>query len=307
MSFQVPTHFVQAYTTNVQMLLQQRGGKLMPYTRTQAWTGEGAKAVEQVGEVAPVKNLPRHSDTPLISTPADARWVYPNTYDWADLIDSDDKLRMLIDPQSSYTMNGVNAMRRAQDDAILTAFFGDAKTGKTGAVNTPFPASQQLSVDIGGVNSNLNVAKLRAAKRTLMAAGVDLEAEQIYCAVTAADHDGLLNEIQVASLDYNDMPVLKEGKVDRFMGINFIHVEFTAPSYVEGSVALSSGSGATQTRKVPVWVPSGIHFGTWEDMKVSVDRRPDKRNSVQIHIQSTFGATRLEEKRVVQINTYGGA
>lgn len=143
MSFQVPTHFVQAYTTNVEMLLQQRGGKLLPTVMQGSYTGKGAKAVEQIGAVKPVKNLGRHSDTPLISTPADARWVFPNDYEWADLIDDQDRLRMLIDPQSGYVQNGVNAVRRAQDDEILQAFFAAAAPGRF-STTTGWPTRSEM-------------------------------------------------------------------------------------------------------------------------------------------------------------------
>ena len=302
MSFAVPTHFVQAYSTNVMMLLQQKGGKLASTVSQGSYTGKAAKAVEQVGLVTAVKNLSRHADTPLISTPSDARWVYPNDYDWADLIDSQDKLRMLIDPQGPYTQNAINALRRAQDEEILMAFFASANTGENGTVSTAFPAGQQVGVNVGGTNSNLNVAKLRAARKLLMSAGVDLESEAINCAITASDHDALLNEIQIASLDFNSQPVMVDGQVRRFLGINFIPVEFSdTTSYPQASAALVSGG----VRSVPVWVSSGMHLGMWNDIQTSVDRRPDKRNSVQVYATTTIGATRIEEKRVVQIATTG--
>jgi len=303
MSFSVPTHFVQAYSTNVQMLLQQKGGKLTPYVRQAPYTGKGAKAVEQFGAVKPVKNLSRHADTPLISTPDDARWVYPNDYEWADLIDDQDRLRMLIDPTSSYVQNAVNSMRRAQDDEILQAFFAAANTGENGTSSTAFPSGQIVGVNVGGTSSNLNVAKLRAAKRLFMAAGTDLETEQLFVAITAADHDGLLNEIQVTNLDYNTKPVLMDGKVTAFMGFNFVHVEFTdINSYQTDTVnALTSGSN----RLLPAWAQSGMHLGMWQDVQTRVDPRPDKRYATQVYAKTTVGATRTEEKRVVQIITTG--
>ena len=302
MSFSVPTHFVQQYTTNVMMLLQAKGGKLAAHVSQASYTGKGAKAAEQIGIVAPVKNMSRHADTPLISTPSDARWIYPNDYDWADLIDQQDRLRMLIDPTSPYTQNGVNAMRRAQDEEILMAFFSASATGENGSTSTVFPTSQQVGVNTGGTSSNLNVAKLRAARRLLMAASIDLESEAIYCAITASDHDALLNEIQIASLDYNSQPVLVDGQVRRFLGINFVPVEFTdAVSYPQASAVLSTSG----VRSVPVWVASGMQLGTWNDVQVSVDRRPDKRNATQVYMTGTWGSTRLEEKRVVQIATTG--
>jgi len=300
-SYQVATHFVQAYANNVQLLLQQKGGKLLDKVSQGRYTGKGAKAVEQIGKVKPVKNLARHSDTPLISTPADARWVYPNDYEWADLIDDQDKLRMLIDPQSSYVMNGVQSMRRAQDDEILQAFYAASATGENGTTSTSFPAGQIVGVNVGGTSSNLNVAKLRAAKKLLLAAGVDLEAERAYIGITAADHDGLLNEVQVASLDFNSKPVLVDGMVTRFMGFDFVPIELADSASYDAYSVMTSGSN----RLLPCWVASGMHLGVWQDVQTQVTVRPDKRYSTQVYAKTTIGATRTEELRVVQITTTG--
>lgn len=303
MSFQVPTHFVQAYTTNVMMLLQQRGGRLSAGVTQAQYTGKGAKAVEQVGPVRPVKNLSRHADTPLISTPADARWVFPNDYEWADLIDQQDKLRMLIDPTSAYVQNAVVAMQRAQDDEILQAFYNNSSTGENGTTSTTFPAGQQVGINVGGANSNLNVAKLRAAKRLFMAAGVDFDMEKLFCGITSGDHDGLLNEIQVTSIDYNSRPTLVEGRVTSFMGFNFLPIEFTdTTAYSTDAINLMTSGG---TRFVPAWVSRGMHLGMWGDVQTEVSPRPDKRYSTQVYAKTTIGATRVEEKRVVQISTTG--
>ncbi len=303
MSFSVPVHFVQAYTTNVQMLLQQKGGKLAQYCMQGSYTGKSAKAVEQFGIVKPVKNLSRHSDTPLISTPDDARWVFPNDWDWADMIDQQDRLRMLIDPLSSYVQNGVNAMRRAQDDEILQAFFANAQTGENGSTSTAFPAGQTVGVNVGGTASNLNVAKLRAARRLMRAAGVDIEADPLYVAVSSSDEDALLNEVQVTNLDYNSQPVLVNGKIQQFLGFTFIPIEFTdSNSY---SIDTVTALQPSTTRFLPCWARSGMHFAMWQDVVVDVSRRPDKRNAVQVYLTQTCGATRIEEKRVVQIQATG--
>lgn len=300
MTDQIPVHFVQAYTSNVMLLLQQKGGKLLSTVQQGTYTGKGAKAVEQIGQVKPVKNLSRHADTPLISTPADARWVYPNDYEWSDLIDDQDRLRMIIDPTSAYTQNAVNAMRRAQDDEILQAFFASSATGENGTTSTAFPAGQIVGVNVGGTNSNLNVAKLRAAKKLFMSAGVDLEMDKLYCAITAAAHDGLLAEIQVTSLDYNTRPTLVDGKVTAFMGFNFIPVEFSDTAAYDASATLVVGS----TNLCPMWATNGMHLGMWNDVTVRVDPRPDKRYATQCYAKTTIGATRIEEKRVVQAIAY---
>lgn len=292
MSFNVSTHFVQQYTTNIQLLLQQKGSKLRNAVMSASYVGKAAKAVEQIGAVNPVKNQSRHSDTPLISTPADARWCFPSDYDWADLIDDQDKLRMLIDPTSSYVQNGVYALGRAQDQEILDAFFGTAKTGENGSTSTAFPSTQQVAETVGSTAATgMNVAKLRAAKKILMANNVDIENDPLYVAITAADHDALLNEAQIISMDYNAKPVLVDGRITEFMGFQFIHTELI-------------GVDASGYKRIPVWAKSGMHLGMWNDIKTSVDRRADKRNSYQVYVTGTYGATRLEEKKIVEIKNY---
>lgn len=316
MSFNVNNAFVQQYSTNVMMLLQQQGSKLRGAVQNMKFLGKAASVAEQFGSVSPVRNQSRHSDTPLISTPQDKRWMYPNDYDWADLVDSQDKLRMLIDPTSSYAMAGAWAMGRAIDDEIISGFFNANNTGENGTTSTGLlsaygSGSQMVAAATGAsAATGLNIAKLRRAKRVLMEGLVDVDNDQLFAVISARQHDDLLNEAQAISLDYNTKPVLVDGKISAFMGINFIVSEripgaagFNAainPSVPTGS---SDGQYTTGSRfMVPVFAKSGLAMGLWNDITTSIDRRPDKRNSYQVYVTGTFGATRLEEKRCVIIN-----
>lgn len=295
MSFQITTAFVQNYQSTVSVLLQQKGSKLRDAVTVGQYTGKAARAVDQIGPVVAQKAIGRHADTPMISTPHDARWIYPQDYEWADMMDDLDKLRMIADPSSAYAQNGAYALGRAMDDEIIGAFFGTAKTGETGATSTAFPTSTTtnvVSVNTGGSASGLNVAKLRAAKKMLMAAQVDLDADPIFCAITAQQHDDLLNELQVVSLDYNTRPVLVDGKVTSFMGINFLHCE---------RLVTGTDDASGTSRALPIWARSGMHLGIWEDIMARVDQRPDKRYSTQIFLRGTFGATRVEEGKVIKV------
>jgi hypothetical protein len=297
MSYQANTAFVQQYKNTVELLLQHNGSKLRSAVTNGNYTGKAAKAIEQVGVVTPVKNMARHADTPLISTPQDARWVFPNDYDWSDLIDDQDKLRMIIDPQSSYAQAAMMSMGRAMDEEILAAAVGASRTGENGTTTTAFDTNMAVGVNVGGTNSGLNVTKLRNAKRLLMARGVDIDNDPLYVVITAADHDALLNEIQVVSSDYNTTPVMVNGKVQSFLGFNFIHVEYTLSSnypQAAANTALVNGS----TRTLPYFARSGLHLAMWNDLSVSIDRRADKRNSTQIYVTGTFGATRTQEGKV---------
>ena len=285
MSFEVTTAFVQQYSTNVSLLLQQRGSRLRDCVTVGSYTGKAAKAVEQIGAVTAQAKTSRHADTPLISTPHDARWVHPTDYEWADMIDDQDKLRMLIDPTSPYAMNGAYALGRAMDSLIITAALGASLTGENGSTSTPFDtANQQIVVGATG----LTVAKLRTAKKKLLAAEVDVEMDPLYIAVTATQLDNLLGTTEVTSADYNTVKALVQGSVDTFMGFKFVHTELL-------------GLDGSSDRRCIAWAKSGLHLGIWNDINSKITERADKSYATQVYVKGTFGATRTEEKKVVEI------
>jgi hypothetical protein len=285
MSFEVSTAFVQQYTTNVALQLQQRGSKLRDCCTVGSYTGKAAKAVEQVGAVTAQVRTSRHADTPLISTPHDARWVFPTDYEWADMVDDQDKLRMLIDPTSPYAMNGAYALGRAMDDLIITAALGDSKTGENGTTTTGFAtATQQIAASASG----MTIAKLRAAKKIFMRNEIDSDMDPLYIAMTAEQIEDLLATTEVTSSDYNTVKALVQGDIDTFMGFKFVQIERLG---VDGSSA----------RRVIAWAKSGLHIGMWNDINTRIGERADKSYSTQIYVKGTFGATRVEEKKVVEI------
>lgn len=292
MSDQIASVYAVQYGTNVATLLQQRGSKLRRHVRTEMFKGKQSEVVTQYGPTNARAVTTRYAPIEHVNTPNNRRWVYPGDYDWADIIDNFDKLRLLADPMSAYTINGQYAMGRKQDDVIIDAFFGDAKTGEAGGTTTSFPAAQQVAVNFAaGAAAGLTVDKLREGKRILMENEVDLDAESPKCAVTSEQHDDLLGQVQVVSSDFNggDRPVLKDGKVERFLGIDFMHSE-------------RLDNDATPYRRVPLWVPSGMVFGVWGDLKSSIDQRKDLTSQPwQVYLMQTIGATRTEEGKIVEI------
>lgn len=283
MSDQITEARVQKYKGNVAHLLQQRGSKLRKGVMTSAEQGKGARPVTQIGAVNPVKRTNRHGDTPLVQTPHDARWVHPVDYEWADLIDKQDELRMISDMKSPYAVNGAYAMGRAQDDEIIAAFSGTSKTGEEGGTDTSLPAAQTIAV--GG--TGLTLAKLKEAKQILMAAEVDIENDILFMAITALQHTELLDISEATTVDSNNTKVLVNGKVTAFMGFNFIHSE-----------RLTVSSGDTLC---PAWAKSGMHLGIWGDIVTRITERADKSYSTQVYCKTTIGATRLEEEKIVMV------
>lgn len=290
MSVNIPNHYVKEYATNIELLLQQRGSKLRPFVMSGSYIGEQASPVDQIDKIAMQEVTGRFEPIGRVDAEVDRRWINPSNFDLNQLIDTFDKLRLLTDPESIYVQNAVYAAGRQYDDLIIDAFFGTAKTGKTGSGDTPFPAGQQVAVNFGASsNVGLTVAKLREAKRILMANEVDIDMDPICCVVTAQQHDNLLAEAQVISTDFNERPVLVDGKINKFLGINFIHCE-------------RLDTDGNSYRRVPIFAKSGMHLGIWNDITTDISQRKDiKGLPFQAYVHMTAGATRLEEEKVVEV------
>ena len=194
MSFQVSTSFVQQYSTSVMMLLQQSESRLENAVQVRPFYGKAASVVEQFGQTNATRITSRHADTVLSSTPHDKRWVFPIDYAWAEMTDEPDLARMLIVPGNMYIAAGAAAMKRVIDDEILSGFFNTNKTGENGSIDTGLlgavgGGSQVVAVNTGSsANTGLNIAKLRAAKRILLQAEVDIDNDPLYMAISAKQH-----------------------------------------------------------------------------------------------------------------------
>jgi len=295
MSVNLPTHYVQQYSTNINLLLQQKGSKLRGAVTTGSHVGKQASPVDQIGKIEMQSVASRFAPMGRVDAPTDRRWVFPSDFDLPQLIDSFDKLRLITDPSSAYVNNAVMAAGRQFDRLICSAFTGTAKTGESGGTSTSFDSGNEVDVAVGGTNSKLNVAKIKAVKEIMMSNHVDFDMEEAYIGITAADHASLLNEIQVISGDFNGgAPVLRDGKIDSFLGFRFIHCEL-----IETALA------GTNEVTLPVWVKSGMYLGMWNDIQNSVSKRNDLQGEPwQLYTIMTAGATRLEEDKVYAIESY---
>lgn len=284
MSQQITTAFVQQYRSNVMMLVQQRGSRLRDAVRVEPVEGEFAY-FDQIGPTAAIKRISRHADTPLVETPHARRRVGQEDYEWADLIDKQDKVRLLIDPTSAYTMAASNAMLRAMDDVIITAATGISFVGKTGSAAVSFPATQRILLNATG----LTIAKLLAAKETLDASENDPD-EKRYIALPAKEVTTLLNTTEIKSADFNTVKALAGGQINSFLGFDFIRTQRL----------LLNASG---NRSCLAWRKSGLLLGVGESPMADIGPRRDKSNAMQVYYAMSLGATRMEEEAVIEIET----
>lgn len=283
MSFEITTAFVEQFGANIDLLSQQKDSRFGGRVREETQTGE-TQFFEQVGPTEVEEATSRHDDTPRMDTPHARRQVTLRTFRWADLIDNADKVRMLIDPTSSYANSAVMSMNRKRDLLIIQAALGTAKTGKAGATSVVLPSTQKIAHGSAG----LNIAKLLEAKEILDANEVDEDMKR-YIAVTSKQVSDLLNTTEIKSSDFNTVKALAMGQINSFLGFEFIRSEQLTQD-------------ATPNRQVIAWAEDGVLISQGTGGTVTrVSERGDKNYSVQVFREETFGSTRMEEKKVVEI------
>ena len=297
MSSQITTAFVEQYKNNVMDLVQQKGSRLRETVMTDTVQGK-KKFYEQIGTTNAQLRTSRHADSPLVNTPHLRRSMTLEDYEWGDLIDNADRVRLLIDPQDAYARNAAWAMGRAMDDVIISAVKGTAYTGVSGGTSVAWTAQTDQMVDVEvGVDTDhtgLNIQKLIQAKEILLGNEVGPE-EELFCVVNAQMLGSLLNQTQVQSADYNSVKALVRGEIDTFLGFKFIHSE-------RGGLSTNTeGATAATDQACWCWAKSGVQLGIGSDIKASIAPRADKSFSTYVYYSMCLGATRLEEKKIVEI------
>jgi hypothetical protein len=311
MNSQIEQWRVQAYTANVYHLAQQKGSRLAPYVRSEVFKGK-AEYFDRLGLSTAQQKTGRNTPTPNLDIAHSRRMVTTAMYEWATLVDRKDKLQNIHDPENQYAISARNALGRSMDDVIITAALGNAATGESGATNTALGSSQNIAPVSGGAISRMNVKALLTAK--LLFDENEVEGPR-YFVHTASMLEAMLEQTQVTSSDYNTVRALVKGEIDTYLGFKFIHSERLPLTSAGASSAFTfdptSGQYSTGTGNIPLigtevagfaFIGDSLILGKNEEAVGRIDERPDFSYSHQVYNSMDFGAVRMEEVKLVQIN-----
>tara|TARA_R110000868_G_scaffold148301_2_gene370091 strand:+ start:7916 stop:8842 length:927 start_codon:yes stop_codon:yes gene_type:complete len=302
MSVQITAAMVEQYSANVEHLGQQMESRFAGKVREESQKGK-TRFFEQLGATKAVKRTSRHADTPRVDSLHRRRAVYLQDYDWSDLVDSLDEVKLLIDPKSSYAQSAAMAMNRAKDEEVIAAATGTAYAdvdGSDAVVAVALPASSKIAVDYvltgSAANSGLTLAKLIKAKSNLTKSEVP-KGTRLFIAVTQQQIDDLLNNVsQVSSSDYASVKALVNGDVNYFAGLEFIRLG----SDSDNSAALTLNT-STDVRTCFAFAQTGLLASTGQAATGDISKRADKNNAVQVYYNQSCGATRMQESFVQEI------
>lgn len=286
----VPNHYTTQFDSNWKHLVQQKNSKLKEYVTIDSIEGK-EKSYNQIDATSMTMITDRSRDTRITDQAMAKRWIRPQQYDCAKLVDEWDEqlLGEVVLPTSPIIQSHGQAYARTCDSIIIGALGGTAFTGTTGTTATVLPAGQKVAVNYVetgvAVNSGLTIGKLRAAKFLFDSNEVDEEEERIMV-VSAKQLQDLLRTVEATSADYNSVRALVDGALNTFMGFKFRRSQLLTK--------------VSTVRSCYAYVKSGVILAE-RGLKTHMDVRTDLSHSLQIRSVASLAAVRMEEKKVVEI------
>jgi hypothetical protein len=255
--------YVQAYKEGFEQAFQQTESKLQPFFENES-QNEEFQYFDRIGVAENMsEDVSRYADNPNSEIAHDRRRIGLKDYELGKYVDEKDLKRVLTDPMNSYTQALLASGKRKIDDIIIDKFFGEAYVGKKGDTTRTFTEGEgdenRTNIVVGGksaegittagkyvvaggetegfsigsnyvdsgtsAESGLTLAKLRAARTTMLRLQAIDQDEIVNCFVSAKQIDDLLGITEVVNSDYAVRKSLVDGNVTSFLGFRFIQTE----------------------------------------------------------------------------------
>jgi hypothetical protein len=296
MPITIPEAYVETFESIVRHLAQQKYSKLRDcvmevnrQSESHNWDRLAASAARQKPNVR-AQSPAGGSGSGAIDTTDGLTWsrrkTIITTWDWGEIVASEEALQMLIDPYSSVADNGAMAMKRAVDDIILTAATGPATIGD--GTTVALPAGQIL----GNGTTSLSMDTLLAARRKFAENDIEPD-EPLYLVISPNEQETLLGEEKVTSFDYQNQKMLSEGYIDNFLGFSKIII----------SNRLLDGIGVGSTSHFCLaFSPKAIGLHVAGDIRADAAPRPDMSFETQVYLQLDMDAVRVEDEHIVAMD-----
>jgi hypothetical protein len=276
--------FVQEYNANFLHVAQQMQSRLESCVTVESGIVGMSKSFNRLGQRVAQQRLTRHGDTPLNDQAHSTRFVDLYDYEDGDMIDDQDKIRLLTDPSSDYVKAMVSALNRKKDDVIISALGGSARSAASTTV--ALPAGQSIAV--GG--TGLTKAKIIQAKKIFRTNEADEEAgEELFMLYSATALSDVLNDATITTADQTTIAMLQNGTMKgKWMGFTWIPTE-RCPK-------------VSTTRSLYAFAKSGVVLGIGADVRAELGKDPSKGFNWRAYAKMSLGSVRIEEEKVVKID-----
>jgi hypothetical protein len=300
--------FYNAYTAARLHVPQERKNVFAGKVTMDTIQGE-QKSYDDFGTSALKKKTTRFAQVVHTDNEMRRRWIFPEWYYDAKLVDKQDNIALLAEPDGDFIRSLAYAVERQQRDVILNAFDAAVSGGKNPGdtsytfTNTAISNATGRTVvhdtnnsgAAGGTSSGLTVEKLILVREKF--ASLDIEdGTPIYMCTSFRQRSDLLREAELQSWDTAEVKALVDGRVDSYMGIKFV----TTNAITLGTT--NDVDGDTNVYECFAWIPEGIVLAVNTAPSFKVSARDDMVGDVwQIKADYGCNAIRRNEDMVLKV------
>jgi len=275
MSVSLSNAFVTLFDAEVKQAYQGKA-LLVPAVRQRRGVEGSTVKFPKVGKGVATVRVPQTDVTPLnvaFST-VTCTLVDYNAAEYSDIFN---QAKVNFDERQELVQVVASAMGRRQDQIILDAL-------------TASSTSLTVSNDIGGTDSNLNVAKLREAKRLMDKNNVPPEGRHII--IHGNGLASLLSETSVTSSDFNSVKALVQGDINSFLGFTFHMLGDRS----EGSLVIDG----SLDRSCFAFHQMAVGYGEGIGMRTEINYIAEKTSFLVNEVFSA-GAIAIDDEGIVKI------
>lgn len=230
----------------------------------------------KIGKGTATVRVPQTDVTPLNVTYSQVS-VTMSDYIAAEYSDIFHQAKVNFDERRELVQVVGNAIGRRMDQLVIDAL---------NAASSP----STVATSVGGASTNMNLAKLLAAKKALDAKNVPAEGR---CMIIHANGlSALLDETELTSSDFATVKALSQGEIDTFLGFKFIMLG----DRDEGGLPLPS------TRTNFAFHRDAVGLGVSMAQKSEINYVPEK-TSFLVSSMFSAGAVAIDDEGIVHISS----
>jgi hypothetical protein len=275
MSISLSNAFVTLFDAEVKQAYQGKA-MLVPAVRQRRGVEGSTVKFPKVGKGVATIRVPQSDVTPLNVGFSSVTLTLAD-YNAAEYSDIFSQAKVNFDERQELVQVVAGAMGRRQDQMILDALAASS-------------TSLTVSTDIGGSDSNMNITKLREAKRLLDKNNVPPDGRHII--IHANGLANLLSETSVTSSDFNSVKALVQGELNTYLGFTF-HV---LGDRSEGGLAID----ASLDRSCFAFHKDAVGYGEGIAMRTEINYIAEKTSWLVNEVFSA-GAVAIDDEGIVKI------
>lgn len=279
----IPAVYVQTFESNLRFLAQQNVNRLRPYVQERAVDGS-SHVWELLGKAEAVKKTTRAQATPATDYTFSNRMSVAETWNCGDLVEQEDPVQALVDINGGLVTSMGYSMKRAFDNAIITAL-GGTSLASTGA---PIPYdNNQL---IGDGSKPITFDYVAQVQQKFMENDIMPDVYKTFV-VGPKQIAQLMQTTEATSDDY------VRGKLDQLSSAGVVP-NWMGFNWICSTLLQAPASGQLDCY---AFTKQGIGLQVNKDITADIAKDPSRSFAWSIYTWATFGAVRIEDQQVVKL------